>query len=160
MIVEDADWLAGIKGNPGADFAVEVARALINVAEVFPKEITIIATGRGQTRQSLLENRDLRSALLNKIDVSEIEFNDLSLDDLLSTYRDLEAKAGISTAVDAMPQVRRLIEQRRDADKDDFSNAYAVERILDAALKRANQRPSSSGGRILLTRDDFLIPVV
>lgn len=155
LILEDAEWLAGIASHAGSDFAVEVGRSLIGVAEAYPGLLTIIATGRSDIRNKLIENRLLQSAWINKIDTSDIEFEDLSTEDLIAVFRDLLLSANAELPSELLPLVRQLIEARRKAEGDLFSNAYAVKRILDGALKRAKIRTEGRGTNLLLLREDF-----
>jgi hypothetical protein len=150
LLIEDAEWVS--RGN--STVAVEVGRAFLRVAQANPGKLMIIMTGRPNLKSSLIENSELRRAWLNQTDVNDVTFEQLSIDELMEIFGDLQDQANTGAEPQLLPRVRSMLQDLQK--KDDFANAHAVHRIFDEGLKRAKTREVPRGqSKIMLTLRDF-----
>lgn len=153
LLIDDAEWLAGGRGHSGSDFAVEVGRAFLHVAEAHPDRLFIVATGRESFRNKLRGDNNLESAWLKKVNVEEVPFEPLSTDELFEMFRGHCENDRVRLDTEIAPFVRRAIKHMQERDRDQFANAYAIQTLFDKAAQPARLR--SSGREAIFAASDF-----
>lgn len=159
LLFDNAEWIGSSSGRAWNGVGVEVGRALMRVASLDENRgrLFIIATGGPGLSASLFDDAELKRTWLNRLTIHRIAFDELTDEQLLAVFRDLQAQKSVSLDDNLEPQVMRLLLERKRRAGEHFDNALAVLQLFDELYSSAAPRAAHAATpSIRLTRDDIV----